>query len=264
MAKYQSDFYKAIKEALGERTIMRPDGDRFIVSSDILFPSGKYTLSADGKKQLAAIAGAIKDFENKIDPKVFDRLPIRRTFNNNYFDDPYQGIPIEGYTSLIESLLQGVKRILDVKVTSDFDFSSYDLIYNTGPIDEFMNYELGHLGYRSLYFDTKFYKDMTFQEYAVINEASKFVPYTRTIEHKHFNDMGQKDTVITFEYPKDSGEPYYPINNEINNTLYEKYIALAKEKFPNMIFCGRLGAYKYLDMDDAIKESLKIYKNVSK
>ena len=201
---------------------------------------------------------------NKIDPKVFDRLPIRRTFNNNYFDDPYQGIPIEGYTSLIESLLQGVKRILDVKVTSDFDFSSYDLIYNTGPIDEFMNYELGHLGYRSLYFDTKFYKDMTFQEYAVINEASKFVPYTRTIEHKHFNDMGQKDTVITFEYPKDSGEPYYPINNEINNTLYEKYIALAKEKFPNMIFCGRLGAYKYLDMDDAIKESLKIYKNVSK
>ena len=198
---------------------------------------------------------------NKIDPKVLNRLPIRKTFNNNYFDDTFQGIPIEGYTSLIESLLQGVNRKINIKVTSNFDFTPFNIIYNTGPIDEFMNYELGNLGYRSLKFDIKFFENHTFQDYPVINEASLAIPYTRIIEHKHFNYTRQKDTIVTFEYPKVFGEPYYPINTEENNTLYKEYIKLAKDRFPNMIFCGRLGAYKYYDMDDTIKEAFEIFKN---
>ena len=197
----------------------------------------------------------------KIDPKVFDRLPIRRTYDNSYFSDTYQGIPIEGYTSLIESLLQGCKIILNVEVTKDFDFTPYDLVYNTGPIDKFLDYELGHLEYRSLHFDTLSFKDLTYQDYAVVNFASESVPYTRIIEHKHFNYKGQKDTIVTFEYPKDSGEPYYTVNTEVNNRLYQKYKELAIIKYPNMRFCGRLGAYQYYDMDDAIKEAFNIYES---
>ena len=200
---------------------------------------------------------------DKIDPKVFDRLPIRTTWDNNYFSDIYQGIPIEGYTSLIESLLQGCKIILNTEVTKDFDFTPYDLVYNTGPIDKFLEYELGHLEYRSLHFNTLSLKDLTYQNYAVVNFASESVPYTRIIEHKHFNYNGQKDTIVTFEYPydyKEKREPYYTVNTEVNNKLYQKYKELAIIKYPNMIFCGRLGAYQYYDMDDAIKEAFNIFR----
>lgn len=198
----------------------------------------------------------------EINKDVFKRLPFRKTFNNDYFDDKYQGIPIEGYTKLIESLLKGVDVELETKVDDSFDFDEYDIVYNTGPIDEFLKYELGRLEYRSLSFVTEFHENITMQDYAVINEASINIPYTRTIEHKHFNNTGQKNTIITLEYPKEyngTNEPYYTVNDEKNNELYEKYSKLAKERFPNMIFCGRLGAYKYYDMDDAIREALNIF-----
>ena len=197
----------------------------------------------------------------KIDRDVFKRLPVRDTFNNDYFDDIYQGIPIEGYTKLIEGLLEGSTVKLNTKVDSTFDFSNYDIVYNTGPIDEFLNYELGHLEYRSLDFKTVLLPQKKFQDYSVINEASIDVPYTRTIEHKYFNDNNQKFTIITREYPKEydgKNEPYYTVNTELNNRLYQKYKELAIIKYPNMRFCGRLGAYKYYDMDDAIDAALKL------
>ena len=196
---------------------------------------------------------------DKIDKSVFNRLPIKHSFDNNYFNDTYQGIPEEGYTKFIEELLKDVKIVLNIKVNKEsFDFSKYDIVYNTGPIDEFFNYELGKLEYRSLEFKTEKLND-TYQEYAVINEADIDVPYTRTIEHKHFNNKGQKHTFITKEYSVSfdgTNEPYYTVNTESNQILYSKYKNMAAEKFPNMIFCGRLGSYKYYDMDDAIEAAL--------
>ena len=196
----------------------------------------------------------------EVDKSVFKRLPVRYTYNNDYFDDKYQGIPIEGYTKLIESLLKGCTVITNCKVTNEFDFSKYDIVYNTGPIDEFLDYMLGPLEYRSLEFKTEVYSKGTFQECAVVNEACVEVPYTRTIEHKYFNNMDQIGTIITREYPKKyvhgKNEPYYTVNTERNQVLYDRYRKIAKLKYPNMIFCGRLGAYKYYDMDDAIREAL--------
>ena len=203
----------------------------------------------------------------ELNKEVFKRLPVRKAFNNRYFDDLYEGIPIEGYTKLIEGLLKGCNVITNFKVYRTYDFSCYDIIYNTGPIDEFFDYELGHLEYRSLEFKNEYIHDSTYQDYAVINESNIDVPYTRIIEHKHFNNTGQKDTIITYEYPMDydgTNEPYYVINDKKNNTLYQQYKEFAKIKFPNMIFCGRLGSYKYYDMDDAIIEAFDIYnKNMS-
>ena len=196
-----------------------------------------------------------------IDSKIFDRLPIRDTFNNNYIYDIYKGIQIEGYTYLISSLLQGSNIRLNFKINSSFNFTPYDIVYNTGPIDEFLNYELGALEYRSLKFIHEVHTNTTFQDYAVINEADIKVPYTRIIEHKHFNNLGQKNTIITIEYPKNfngQNERYYTINDERNTILYERYKKIAKLKYPKMIFCGRLGDYKYYDMDDAIKRALEL------
>lgn len=198
-----------------------------------------------------------------IDSKIFDRLPIRDTFDNNYFDDIYQGIPVEGYTKLISSLLWGIELKLDTKVTNDFNFYHYDIIYNTSPIDEFFDYKFGELEYRSLKFIHEFHKNTTFQDYAVINEANKNIPYTRIIEHKHFNNVGQKDTIITIEYPKafdGTNERYYTVNDEKNTKLYKQYKDFAHKSFPNMIFCGRLGDYKYYDMDDAIERAFELTK----
>lgn len=197
----------------------------------------------------------------EIDKSVFKRLPVRYTFNNDYFDDTYQGIPIEGYTVLIEKLLEGSYVRLNTKVDSSYDFSKYDIVYNTGPIDEFLGYILGPLEYRSLEFKTEVYSKGTFQECAVVNEAMIEVPYTRTIEHKYFNDTGQQGTIITREFPRKyngQNERYYTVNTEKNQVLYDRYSKVAKLKYPNMIFCGRLGAYKYYDMDDAIKAALEL------
>lgn len=196
-----------------------------------------------------------------IDKSVIDRLPIRQTFDNNYFDDKYQGIPIGGYTKLVAELLKGCELHLNTKITQEYNFNDYDVVYNTSPIDEFMDYQLGELEYRSLNFVEECHEVNYFQDYAVINEAEISVPYTRVIEHKHFANSDAKGTIITVEYPKafdGTNERYYTVNNEKNNNLHKKYKELAHKKYPNMIFCGRLGDFKYYDMDDAIKRALEL------
>ena len=183
---------------------------------------------------------------SEIDKSVFERLPIRKIRDNRYFSDKYQGIPIEGYTNAVEKMLRGCDVILNSKVNQRFDFSKFDIIYNTSPIDEFFDFYFGSLPYRSLIFKEEIYQKEHYQQFAVINEADIRVPYTRVIEHKYFNDPGCDYTIITKEYP-----------TEFN--LYNKYVELAKLKFPNMVFCGRLGAFKYLDMDDAISEAIILF-----
>ena len=203
-----------------------------------------------------------KPIEN-INKEVFKRIPVRKTYNNEYFNDIYQGIPKDGYTSLVEKMLDDIDVKLYVCANSNYDYSKYDIVYNTSTIDKFMDYKLGRLEYRSLKFVDIFMTNKTYQDYAVINEANVSVPYTRIIEHKHFSNKNARNTFITREYPVDyngHNEPYYTVNNEENNNLHKCYLEIAKKEFPNMIFCGRLGAYRYYDMDDAIKEAMILFK----
>lgn len=193
---------------------------------------------------------------------IIKRLPVRFTFDNNYFNDKYQGIPIGGYNVFIEKLLGGI----DVKLNTDFFKNREELenladrIVFTGMIDEFYDYRFGTLEYRSLRFQHEILNEENYQGNAVVNYTEYEIPYTRVIEHKHFEDGKQDKTVITKEYPaswKKGEEPYYPINNEKNNLIYEKYKELAnKEK--NVIFGGRLAEYKYYDMHDVIQQALDI------
>lgn len=195
---------------------------------------------------------------------IIQRLPVRLTYDNNYFNDRYQGIPIGGYTKLVEKMLEGI----EVKLESNFfDNIEYykkisDKIVYTGPIDEYFNYSLGELEWRSLKFDTKIYDKQNFQGNAVVNYTGHEVSYTRIIEHKHFefNSTSEK-TVVTYEYPADyklGMEKYYTLNDEKNNLLADKYRNLSsKEK--NVIFGGRLAEYKYYDMDDVIKSAFELY-----
>lgn len=196
---------------------------------------------------------------------IIKRLPVRFTYDNNYFNDRYQGIPIGGYTAIIEKMLEGI----DVQLNTDFfEFhkSHPDIattIIYTGMIDEYYNYQFGALEYRSVRFETETLDCDNYQGNAVVNYTEYEVPYTRIIEHKHFEfDATSPKTIITKEYPDSwnkEKEPYYPINNERNNELYEKYAALAKQD-KNVIFGGRLGQYKYYDMDKVIAEALKCVK----
>ena len=196
---------------------------------------------------------------------IIKRLPVRFTYDNNYFNDTYQGIPIGGYTKIIEKMLEGI----DVKLNCNFFDNREELeqlaekIIFTGPIDEFYNYEFGELEYRSLKFETDILNEENYQGNAVVNYTEYEVPYTRIIEHKHFEYGTQPNTVITKEYPDSwnrEKEPYYPINDEKNNKLYEKYKLLAS-KNPNIIFGGRLGEYKYYDMDKVILKALNCVRN---
>lgn len=193
---------------------------------------------------------------------IIKRLPVRFTFDNNYFNDKYQGIPIGGYNVFIEKLLGGI----DVKLNTDFFKNREELenladrIVFTGMIDEFYDYRFGTLEYRSLRFQHEILNEENYQGNAVVNYTEYEIPYTRVIEHKHFEDGKQDKTVITKEYPaswKKGEEPYYPINNEKNNLIYEKYKALA-DKEKNVIFGGRLAEYKYYDMHDVIQQALDI------
>ena len=196
-------------------------------------------------------------------PFIIKRLPLRFEYNNNYFDDKYQGIPIGGYTQIIEKLLCGC----DVKLMCDFvDNREYfeniaNTIIFTGPIDEFFGFKFGKLEYRSLRFETSVLSDISdYQHNAVVNYTSHDVPYTRIIEHKHFEFKKIKGTVITKEYPKkweDNDIPFYPVNDEKNMALYNQYLQLS-QSYKNVVFGGRLGQYKYLDMDDTIDEALKL------
>lgn len=197
---------------------------------------------------------------------IIKRLPVRFTYNNDYFNDKYEGIPTGGYTNIIKKMLEGIDVLLE---TDYFDNRDYykeiakTIIY-TGAIDEYFNYSLGKLEYRSLNFDTQVLDISNFQGNAVINYTSKDVKYTRIIEHKHFENVDTKRTVITYEYPTDYTEgleKYYPINDDKNNALAEKYRELAKKE-ENVIFGGRLAEYKYYDMDDVIKRAMDVYGNL--
>ena len=196
---------------------------------------------------------------------IIKRLPVRFTYDNNYFNDRYQGIPIGGYTKIIEKMLNGIEIKLN---TNFFDNREYfeniaEKIVFTGMIDEFYNYKFGKLEYRSLRFETEILDEENYQGNAVVNYTEREIPYTRIIEHKHFEFGKQEKTVITKEYPsewKEGDEPYYPVNDEKNNKLYKKYRELA-EKEKNVIFGGRLGEYKYYDMDKVIEKVLGDLKN---
>ncbi len=192
---------------------------------------------------------------------IIRRIPIRHTFNDNYFNDKYQGIPIGGYTQMIKSMLKDIPFLVDMPFSYEFKNLAKKIVY-TGPIDEFFNYELGKLEYRSLDFVHEKYDDIEyFQGCAQINYTDRAVPHTRIIEHKHFNPESKTDfTIITKEFPTKYGEPFYPINDEKNNKLFKKYEALAKEREPDIIFGGRLGTYKYYDMHQVIGQAMKTAK----
>ena len=197
---------------------------------------------------------------------IIKRLPVRFTYDNNYFNDNYQGLPIGGYTKMVEKMLEGTEVQLEEDFLQNKDkyLEMADKIVYTGMIDEYFDYCYGELEYRSLRFETEVLEEENHQGNAVVNYTEYEVPYTRIIEHKHFEYGTQPKTVITREYPKTwkkGDEPYYPMNDEKNIALYEKYSALAKKE-GNVIFGGRLGQYKYYDMDDTIEAALKCVKAV--
>ena len=193
---------------------------------------------------------------------IIKRLPVRFTYDNNYFHDLYQGIPIGGYTPIIEKMLEGI----DIRLNCDYFSKRKELetiankIVFTGMIDQYYDYCFGELEYRSLRFETEILESENYQGNAVVNYNEYEIPYSRIIEHKHFEYGKQEKTVITREYPatwKKGDEPYYPMNDEKNNCLYEKYKALA-DKENKVIFGGRLGMYKYYDMHHIISEALEM------
>ena len=205
---------------------------------------------------------------------IIKRLPVRFIYDNNYFNDTYQGIPIGGYTAIIEKMLKGI----EVRLNTDFfdNREEFENIANkivfTGPIDKFYNYQFGELEYRSLRFETQVEEVENYQGNAVINYTESQVPYTRIIEHKHFEfgaSLGKEaegetknKTIITKEYPDkwvQGKEPYYPINNDRNNNIYEQYKKIAENE-SKVIFGGRLGEYKYYDMHKVIERALEVVK----
>ena len=203
---------------------------------------------------------------------IIKRVPLRFTYDNNYFTDRYQGIPIGGYTAIVEKLLDGI----EIRLNTDYrefcrqqekakenreEFISYDKVLYTGMIDEFFDYCLGNLEYRSLRFEKEDMPEVeNYQGNAVINYTQQEVPYTRIIEHKHFEFGEGEGTVITREYPavwKPGDEPYYPINDERNNKLFAGYRELA-DKEKKVLFGGRLGQYRYYDMDKVVEAALEM------
>ena len=206
---------------------------------------------------------------SELPPFIIKRLPVRFTFNNNYFNDIYQGIPIGGYTKIIEKMLKGI----DIKLNCDFfkerkelESISENIIY-TGPIDRYFDYKYGMLEYRTVKFENEILNMPNYQGNAVINYTDFEIPYTRIIEHKHFEfDTTSPKTIISKEYStkwKKGNEPYYPINDDKNNNLYLKYKEEA-DRLSNVYFGGRLGQYKYFDMDKVIIEALNFTNNIKK
>ena len=198
----------------------------------------------------------------ELPPEIIKRLPLRFTYDNNYFNDKYQGIPIEGYTKVIERMYEGADILLNTDFLKDKKKweSMTDHIFYSGCIDEYYDYCYGPLEYRSVRFETEVLDKENYQGNAVVNYTSDEEPYTRIIEHKWFNNMGSDKTIISKEYSsewKKGDVPYYPVNNEKNNALYEKYKAIPNEKTR---FVGRLGNYKYYDMDDTIEAAFNTIK----
>ena len=203
---------------------------------------------------------------------IIKRLPVRMVFDNNYFNDKYQGIPVGGYNKLIDGLLEGI----DCKTDVDFFNSEYkdwkkfaDKLVYTGAIDEYFNYSLGKLDWRTVSFKTRIEDTANFQGNAVVNYTSHEKPYTRVIEHKHFEMFGQEvydcpKSVVSEEYSteyKDGMEPYYPVNDERNNQLADQYRKLAANE-ENVMFGGRLAQYKYYDMAPVIEQVMKLWKEI--
>ena len=193
---------------------------------------------------------------------IIKRLPVRFTYDNNYFDDIYQGIPIGGYNPIIEKMLKGTEIRLNTDYLKEKTLYNQiaDRIIYTGMIDEYFGYQLGPLEYRSLRFDTEVLEEKNHQGVAVVNYTDIETPYTRVIEHKHFEFGTQPKTVITKEYPitwKSGMEAYYPIANDKNQLLYQKYQDMAAHE-DGIVFCGRLAEYKYYDMDDAVAAALAV------
>ncbi|WP_077615428.1 UDP-galactopyranose mutase [Caenibacillus caldisaponilyticus] len=197
---------------------------------------------------------------------IIKRLPVRFTYDNNYFNDKYQGIPIGGYTQIVEKMLSS--DLIDVELEKDFFehkeeyLKEFPRIVYTGMIDQFFDYQFGTLEYRSLEFETIILDQENYQGNAVVNYTDAETPFTRIIEHKHFEFGTQPKTIITKEYPKKwkkGDEPYYPINDEKNNEMFKRYRQLA-DQLPNVIFGGRLGMYKYYDMHQVIGAALAVVK----
>ena len=197
---------------------------------------------------------------------IIKRLPVRLIYDNNYFNDKYQGIPVGGYTALVEKLLDGIEVRLGVDYLADRENLSTlaKTVVYTGPIDAYFGYKLGALEYRSVRFETEVLDMPNYQGNAVVNYTDAETPYTRIIEHKHFEFGTQPKTVISREYSaewKPGDEPYYPVNDEKNGALYQQYKALADAE-GGVIFGGRLGEYKYYDMDKVIESALNMVQKV--
>ena len=192
---------------------------------------------------------------------IIKRLPVRFNYDNNYFNDRYQGIPCEGYTTMVERMLDGADVVLNTNFLDDREkwLGMADNCVYTGPIDEYFGYRLGKLEYRSLKFETEVLDEENHQGVAVVNYTDRETPYTRIIEHKHFNFGTQPKTVVTREYPtawEEGMEPYYPVNDERNTNLYHQYAELAAGE--GVLFGGRLAEYRYYDMDDTVAAALKL------
>jgi len=203
------------------------------------------------------------------DPKelpasIIKRLPVRFTYDNNYFNDKYQGIPIGGYTQIFEKLLDGIDVRLGVDYFKD-ELPEHSKVIYTGPIDKFYNYQFGELEYKSTFFEHRRIMTDNYQGTAMMNYTDIDVPYTRIIEHKHFENIESDETHITFEYPQeykaDEIDPYYPVNDSENNFKYQLYKDLA-DKETNIIFGGRLAEYKYYDMHQVIESALNKTKEI--
>ncbi|MDY3521221.1 UDP-galactopyranose mutase [Riemerella anatipestifer] len=197
---------------------------------------------------------------------IIRRLPFRFTFDNNYFNDTYQGVPNGGYTLLVEKMLEGIEVRLNTdyfKNREHWDSIAETVVY-TGKIDEFFDFQYGALDYRSLRFETEILDEANYQGNAVVNYTEREIPFTRIIEHKHFEFGTQPKTIITREYPQDMAEgeeAYYPINDERNQAVYQKYKALADE-CGNVIFGGRLAEYKYYDMHQVVAKALEMIASI--
>lgn len=255
--------------------VVTPNEARRIITRQRMVLKGKTPTNLE--EQAISLVGTdiymklIKEYTEKqwgrpcseLPPFIIKRLPVRMTYDNNYFDDKYQGIPIGGYTKIVEKMLS--HQNIEVQLNTDFfDVresleKEADKVIYTGMIDQFFDYRFGRLEYRSLRFENEILNKENYQGNAVVNYTDAEHRYTRIIEHKHFEFGIQPKTIITKEYPLDwkpGDEPYYPVNDKKNEELYRKYEKVAKEE-TQYIFGGRLGMYKYFDMHMVIKEALK-------
>ena len=254
--------------------VTKPSDAKKIIESQKMFDSPKNL-----EEQAISLVGLdvyetlIKDYTKKQwgkHPKelpsfIIKRLPVRFNFDNNYFNDIYQGIPKNGYTGMIENMIDGCELLLNTDYfdsIKDFNSIAKTIVY-TGKIDEYFNYKHGVLEYRSLNFEHKILNEKNYQGNAVINYCDLSTDYTRIIEHKFFNYVDTDKTVITYEYPSKlnlDSIPYYPVNDDTNNKLYEIYKDESKS-FTNIIFGGRLAEYRYMDMHVVIASAIKKYQD---